>query len=131
MTIRLMLALAAILVLANVGGVMAQQQVNDDSKLVWNSVGSAALQTRRPGQLIDSGVLRHSESQARAFGRPEISESGDTISLPKQIRIIAIQTLFQNLNAALLAFDNLIRAQAGFAPFTGLPITPNLRDSLL
>ena len=132
MMIRRVLVLAAVVVCANALSTMAQEAGSDGSNLVWNATSSAALQTRAPGHLIDAGVARHNEFNARAFSRPEITEQADdTPGLQTRLQIIAIETLFQNLNAALLAFDNLIRAQAGFAPFLGLPITPGLPNSLL
>jgi len=131
MMLRRVLVLAAVFVLADAFSAMAQQQPVDESHLVWNATGSAALQTRRPGMLIDNGVVRHSDAQARAFGRPEITEPADTtLGLRAQLQVVALEALFQNLNTMLLAFDNLIRVQAGFAPYIGVPITPGLPAGL-
>ncbi len=129
--IRKTVLLGVVVILADAGLALGQEQPDGQSNLVWNSTSAGALNTRRPGRLTDSAAARHNDALNRGFSRPEIAEQAEGPSLTKQIKIMAIQTLFDNLNAVLLAFNNLIRAQGGLAPFLPTPIVPNPRDSLL
>ena len=127
----LVIAAAAVVVLADAGIAPAQDAGESGENLVWNATGAGALSTRRPGRLVDAGIGRYAEARVRASSRPDITQAPDEPNLKKQIKIVFIQTLFQNLNAVLLAFDNVIRAEAGFPPYVPAPITPSTSSSLL
>lgn len=109
----------------------AQQAGQGDTLLVWNATSVGALGTRRPGRLVDAGIGRYGDARARAFARPSITEQPVDPSPTKQIKIRFIEELFQNLNAVLLAFNNLLRAEGGLPPYTPAPITPTTGGSLL
>jgi hypothetical protein len=129
--IKKLLMLAAVVVVADAAEVAAQDAGESNPNLVWNATSAGALATRSPGRMIDAGIARYNDAQARAFSRPNITEVDDEPGLKKQIKIVFIETLFQNLNALLLAYNNMIRAEAGFPPFVPTPITPSTSTSLL
>ncbi|MHC4064192.1 MAG: hypothetical protein ACYSUI_06775 [Planctomycetota bacterium] len=101
-----------------------QTQPQAGSNAVWQNARPGGLAQRNPGRLVDSGLARFNAFQASAFTPPEITETSRPTKLFTQIQVQAIQLLFDNLNAVLLALDNAIRAQAGFAPYIPNPIRP-------
>jgi len=115
---------AGLMVLGLAWPVQAQQgQPESGSRAVWNATSPGALAQRSPGNMVSAGAARHVDAQNRAFSRPEITAT-ESIKPVQQLKIDAIRILFENLNAVLLALDNAIRAQAGFAPYVPNPIRP-------
>jgi hypothetical protein len=72
--------------------------------------------------LVTNGLVRHNDNLARAFGRPEITQTAEESKIVTQLKVAALEALFDTLNTILLFFDNAIRLQAGFAPYLPNPI---------
>ncbi len=123
--------LGAALLLAHTATVVAQDTEQTGALFSWNSTSPASLAARAPGRLVEAGIVRYNEAKARALARPEITAAADDPNLKTQIKVRFIQVLFQNLNAALLAFDNAIRLEAGLPAYVPTPITPSTSNSLL
>ncbi|MFQ5489984.1 MAG: hypothetical protein ACE5GE_04615 [Phycisphaerae bacterium] len=138
MTQKLLMAMVVGLLL-DVPTVWAQDTgsgAEGNPNLIWNATRGGSLGSRSPGRLVSNGRDRHNgflkgdDVRHGAFNRPDITQQPEDPTLSTQLKVQFIQTLFNNLNAALLLFDNLIRAQAGFPPFVPAPITPNTSTTL-
>ena len=115
----IILAAAVVLVTAWTG---SAQDVPAGSNAVWNNATAGGLNARAPGNLVTSGLIRHNDNLARAFGRPEITQTAEESKIVTQLKVAALEALFDTLNTILLFFDNAIRLQAGFAPYLPNPI---------
>ncbi len=100
------------------------QVSGSNSNAVWNNLGGGALAERAPGNMVSAGIARANAFQGRAFSRPNITAREDEPDLGTALRIQAIQALFDNLNAVLLAFNNVLRAEGGLSPYIPTPIRP-------
>jgi hypothetical protein len=95
----------------------AQEGPEGNFNAVWNNTSPSALARRSPGNLVTDGIVRHQENFNRAFSRPEITETERPTKIIHQLKADAIEIIFDNLNAILLAFNAAIRAQGGLDPF--------------
>ncbi|MCH7814583.1 MAG: hypothetical protein IID40_11255, partial [Planctomycetes bacterium] len=77
-----------------------------------------------PGRLVNSGIARFNTAQAFAFSVPEITQTEEEMKAVTLLKIQVLETLFDFLNTTLLALDNALRVQAGFAPYIPNPIRP-------
>ena len=130
---QILLTAAAVVLLSSIWPAPAQAQDagSDNHLLVWNAVSSGARAVRAPGRMVDAGIGRYAEVRANPLARPNITEQDDGPSLTKQIKIPFIEEFFANLNAILLGFNNMIRAEGGLPPYVPTPITPSTGTSLL
>jgi len=79
----------------------------------------AASAGRSPGMMVNAGVARGQSASQFAQGRIEITDATPTASTPRQVFLAdAIGILFDQLNATLLYFENLLRERAGLDPRT-------------
>lgn len=124
MTRRVTILAAAVVLVGAWTGSAQDQEAETGSHAVWQNVSAGALNTRAPGQLVTNGIARHNAHLNRAYSWPEITETDRDSEIATQLKVSMIQTLFDNLNAVLLFFDNAIRAQAGFAPYIPSPVRP-------
>jgi hypothetical protein len=129
-TRRIAIVVAVVVVTCGPWVGIAQQPGGTNSNAVWNNTSPGAVAARRPGRLVQAGIARVNEFQAFAFSPPQITAQEDDPDLVTQLKIQVIQTLFDNLNTILLAFNNVIRAEGGLAPFVPTPIRPGGSSSL-
>ena len=106
---------------------LAEAQVLDaelNANAVWNTTSAGGRALRSPGRLVNSGIARFNDAQAFAFSPPEISQTEEEMKIVTLLKVQALEIMFQFLNTTLLALDNALRAQAGFAPYVPNPIGP-------
>jgi len=108
---------------------VAQQTGGGNSNAIWNNIGGD-LGSRRPGAMVESALAQINQFQGRAFSRPEITAQEEDPDLVTQLKVSVIQTIFQNLNTVLLAFNNIIRSEGGLSPWVYSPIQPSTGGSL-
>ncbi len=95
----------------------------------FDSKGAAAG-ARSPGRMVLEGVIRYEAVRARPLIPIEITEGGDdVISLRSQLIADLLQTVFDNLNLAIVGFHNALLARAGRPPFIPASIFPTTGDS--
>ncbi|MCP4245691.1 MAG: hypothetical protein GY778_01450 [bacterium] len=107
---------------------LAEAQVLDaelSSNAVWETTSAGGRAARSPGSLVNSGIARFNDAQAFAFSPPEITQTEEEMKIVTQLKIQSLQIMFDYVNTALLALDNALRAQAGFAPYVPNPIRPD------
>ena len=121
---RIAIVVAAAVVTCGVWAAIAQQS-GTNSNAVWNNVRSNAVAERSPGNMVQAGNARVNEFQTYAFSRPQITAQEADPDLVTQLKVQAIQTIFDNLNAVLLAFNQVIRSEGGLAPYVPTPIRPS------
>ncbi len=83
------------------------------SNAVWQTTSAGGRAARSPGRMVNSGIARYNTAQAFAFSVPEITQTEAEIKPVTQLKIDALEILFDFFNGALLALDNALRAQAG------------------
>ncbi|MEK6798789.1 MAG: hypothetical protein AABZ12_07480 [Planctomycetota bacterium] len=72
---------------------------------------------RAPGRMVNSGVTRTLEAMGFARNGVEITETGPQGPDPRSaFAADALTGLFQQLNVAILAFENILRARVGLPP---------------
>jgi hypothetical protein len=138
---RAALVIAVSLLLA-FPGAYAQEELPVDSQAtaVWNNASGGAVVGRRPGLRVRQGVTRYRNAQNDAISR---IRNGPTITdtaadrppeFATQVKAAAIQYIFENLTALIVAYNLQLRTQAGLPPVTpspdGQPALDNLTDLL-
>ncbi|MFQ5464139.1 MAG: hypothetical protein ACE5E5_16115 [Phycisphaerae bacterium] len=92
--------------------------------LAQNLQNAGSIGQRLPGELVSEGIARQQGAIISPRITPEITEPAPTTPSPRhQFFIDAIQTIFDQVNAAILLFTNVLRAQLG-----GVPLLPTLPD---
>ncbi len=85
---------------------------------VQDSQTGGALANRRPGLLVQAGIVRANEFTDQVFaGSPDVVDTIEDRQTPKQAALAeSIRIVFENLNLLLVGLNNMIRANAGLAP---------------
>lgn len=118
-----MVGLAGLAALVMASAAEAQvigDEIGENAQASWNTASNATMSLRSPGRLVRQGRnefrLLHSESIRRSRFGPVIDEEPPELTLEQEVRIEVIETLFTNLNAALVLLNNAIRAGGGLPP---------------
>ncbi len=75
-----------------------------------------SVRGRTPGMMVNTGVAQVNEFQNRQAAGTEITEPAPTITPRTQFIVDALDTVFTQLNRAILAFRNLLLVRAGESP---------------
>lgn len=116
------LLLAIIVCLSTCVSASAQSTVTGQTA-AQNARGGS-VRGRTPGMMVNSGVARVEEFQGRQSVGTVITEPQPTITPRTQFIVDALDTVFSQLNRAILAFRNLLLVRAGETP-TIIPTTTN------
>lgn len=130
----------AVLVVVGFGAFASNAQaqlVGDDVaaniQAPWNTASAGTMSFRAPGNVVSGAradfITRQNLITARTRSGPTIDEPMTGLSIGQQLRIDVINTLFTNLNAALVVLNNSIRLNAGLDP--QLPATTGGLTDLL
>jgi hypothetical protein len=86
----------------------------------WNTASPGVMALRAPGNVVAGARSDFSDRHNLTIGRirsgPEITEVEPELTLEQEFKIEAIETIFTNLNAALVLLNNSIRINAGLDP---------------
>ena len=121
---RLMIAVSLVAGLGLFASDANAQIVGDDVspnvQASWNTVAAGTMALRSPGNMVARArsdfIVRQNTTLDRLRTDPDISEPMPGLSQAQQVRIDMINTLFTNLNAALVVLNNSIRLNAGLSP---------------
>lgn len=94
----------------------ALSQVIINGQHASDNVSGGAVALRAPGNMVNAGVIRAQEAAAFARGGIEIVETSRPPSPRAVFLADAIKIIFDQLNSAILLFDNLLRLRAGTPP---------------
>lgn len=81
-----------------------------------------SVRGRTPGMMVNTGVALVEDFQDRQAVGTEITEPAPTITPRTQFLVDALDTIFTQLNRAILAFRNLLLLRAGESS-TAIPTT--------
>jgi hypothetical protein len=87
---------------------------------VWDAMSGEALALRLPGTMIDAGIQRHVDARNTFFTHPTITEVGREAPLVTQAYAESLRIVFQGLEDAITALQNVILIRGGRTP-TALP----------
>jgi hypothetical protein len=107
--------------------------IGSDLQAVWNTASANTMALRAPGNLVSLGRADFAAAHSLAINRsrfgPTVTEPAPTgLTVEQQVRVDVINELFTNVNAALLALLNAIRASGGLTPI--VPGSSGLTDLL-
>jgi len=91
-----------------------------------NARGGAAAR-RAPGNIVSAGVARAIAANNSGVRKFEISEVDGEVSFQTEFLTQAIEIIFDQLNEALVLFENLLLARAGRAPSLASELIPGAK----
>ena len=94
-----------------------------------DNVNGGALAARSPGNMVSAGVGRALAAADFAKGGIEITETTRPISPRAVFLVDAIEIIFDQLNSALLLFENVLRLRAGLPPLVPQVTPPTTTGS--
>ena len=85
-------------------------------QLPFDNANGGGLADRSPGNMVGAGVA--AQQTAAEFGRSrrEITETEEPVDAIEVFLVDAIDIVFDQLNLAMLLFENALRARAGLPP---------------
>ena len=105
---------------SNAQAQLVGDDVSPNVQASWNTASAGTMAFRAPGNLVTSArsdfITRQNLVTARTRSGPTIDEPMPGLSIGQQLRIDVMNTLFTNLNAALVVLNNAIRLNAGLDP---------------
>jgi hypothetical protein len=121
--------LIAVSVLLAFPAAFGQEQLPVDSQAtaVWNNASGGQVVGRRPGLRVRQGVTRYRNAQNDAISRirngPTITDTAadQPTKFVTQAKAAAIQYIFDNLTALIVALNLQLRTQAGLPPVSPSP----------
>lgn len=129
------LLVAASLLLAFPATFAQEIPVDPQATAVWNNASGGAVVGRRPALRVRQGVSRYRNAQNDAISRirngPTITDTAADrpTKVATQAKAAAIQYIFDNLTALIVALNLQLRTQAGLPPVSPSPDgQPSLTD---
>jgi len=97
---------------------------------VLDNVSAGALSARSPGNMVSAGVARSLAAADFARSPVEITETSTPVSPRVVFLVDAVEIIFEQIDRAILLFENLLRLRGGLAPALpgGVTLPPTTSD---
>lgn len=110
---RGLIQIIAVVVSLSLGHSAAGQSIIGAQTALDNVSGAGG---RAPGNMVSAGVAQTIDFGNRAFAGTVITEAAPGTSIRAETIAASLNILFEQLNLAIVAFHNLLRARAGLSP---------------
>ncbi len=98
-------------------GQIVGDDVTSNLQASWKTAKAGAMALRVPGNMVSAAVAdynsRHGDSINRSFSGPTITEEPAELTLGQQVKVQAIETVFDQLNTALALYLEALKASNG------------------